>query len=109
MTRSASINITRTGHPITNQPETIGEIRARGFDTEAKAELNPRFTLTAAYSYIDSEITEKRHQRHRRQPAVIRARTYGLGLGQLCDAGHGGCGRSGLPLRRWRYEARVFL
>lgn len=50
-------NITRTD-PITNQPETIGEIRARGFDIEAKAELNPHFTLTAAYSYIDSEITE---------------------------------------------------
>lgn len=50
-------NITRTD-PLTNLPETIGEIRARGFDVEAKSELSRHLSLTAAYSYIDSEITE---------------------------------------------------
>ncbi|SPJ24081.1 TonB-dependent siderophore receptor [Palleronia abyssalis] len=49
-------NITRT-NPVTNLPEPIGEIRVRGVDLEAKAELGA-FDLTAAYSYLDPEITE---------------------------------------------------
>ncbi|QFU08756.1 Ferrichrome-iron receptor precursor [Rhodobacteraceae bacterium THAF1] len=49
-------NITRT-NPVTNLPEPIGEIRVRGIDLEAKAELGA-FDLTASYSYIDPEITE---------------------------------------------------
>lgn len=49
-------NITRTD-PVTSLPEPIGEIRVRGVDVEAKAELGA-FDLTAAYSYLDPEIVE---------------------------------------------------
>lgn len=36
--------------------ELVGEIRVRGLDLEAKAELTPEVTLTASYSYTDSEV-----------------------------------------------------
>ncbi|WP_312794294.1 TonB-dependent siderophore receptor [Tianweitania sp.] len=45
-------------NPVTLLPSTIGEIEVRGIDLEAKAELPQNFTLTAAYSYLDAEITE---------------------------------------------------
>lgn len=48
-------NITRT-NPTTLRPETIGEVRVRGLDLEAKAELTNNISLTAAYSYLDAEI-----------------------------------------------------
>lgn len=48
-------NITRTD-PVTNRASTIGEVRVRGLDLEAKSEMTPNITLTAAYSYIDSKI-----------------------------------------------------
>jgi iron complex outermembrane receptor protein len=50
-------DITRTD-PVTNLPSTIGEVRVRGVDLEAKAELPFDLSLTAAYSYLDSEIVE---------------------------------------------------
>lgn len=50
-------NITRT-NPNTNQPEMIGEVRVRGVDLEAKAELTDNISLTAAYSYLMSDIVE---------------------------------------------------
>lgn len=49
-------NITRT-NPSTLRPETIGEVNVRGLDLEAKAELTNNISLTAAYSYLDAEIT----------------------------------------------------
>ncbi|WP_176086877.1 TonB-dependent siderophore receptor [Martelella sp. HB161492] len=50
-------NITVT-NPVTNMQETIGEARVRGLDLEAKAELPHNFSLTAAYSYMMSDIVE---------------------------------------------------
>ncbi|WP_108501725.1 TonB-dependent siderophore receptor [Paracoccus indicus] len=50
-------NITRTD-PVTNMAATIGKVRVRGLDLEAKTELTPNLTMTAAYSYVDSEIVE---------------------------------------------------
>lgn len=50
-------NITVTS-PITSLPTTIGEVRVRGLDLEAKAEVTDNLSLTAAYSYLDAEITE---------------------------------------------------
>ncbi|SOC45264.1 iron complex outermembrane recepter protein [Rhizobium subbaraonis] len=50
-------NITVT-NPDTLLPSTIGEVRVRGLDLEAKAELKNGFSLIAAYSYLDSEIVE---------------------------------------------------
>lgn len=50
-------NITRT-NPATNLPETIGEVRVRGIELEAKAEVLDNFNLIAAYSYMMSEIVE---------------------------------------------------
>ena len=50
-------NITRT-NPQTQLPETIGEVRVRGLDIEAKAELADNISLTAAYAYMDSEVVE---------------------------------------------------
>lgn len=44
--------------PVTMLPATIGETRSRGLDLEARAELSDRMNLTAAYSYIDTEIVE---------------------------------------------------
>lgn len=44
--------------PITLQPSTIGEVRVRGIDLEAKAELANNLSLIAAYSYMDPEIVE---------------------------------------------------
>jgi iron complex outermembrane recepter protein len=44
--------------PITAQSSTIGEVRVRGIDFEAKAEVTNNFSLTAAYSYLDPEIIE---------------------------------------------------
>jgi iron complex outermembrane receptor protein len=40
----------------TIERETIGESRVRGLDLEAKAELTPNLSLTAGYSYLDSEV-----------------------------------------------------
>ncbi|MGF0540669.1 TonB-dependent siderophore receptor [Agrobacterium sp. ES01] len=50
-------NITRT-NPATMMQETIGEVRVRGIDLEAKAEMNDNLSLTAAYSYMKSKIVE---------------------------------------------------
>ncbi len=50
-------NITRT-NPATNQPETIGEVRVRGLDLEAKAEVTRALSLTAGYSWMKSKILE---------------------------------------------------
>lgn len=50
-------NITRT-NPATNLPETIGEVRVRGLDLEAKAELTDRLALTAGYSWMKSKVVE---------------------------------------------------
>ncbi|MBK4216820.1 TonB-dependent siderophore receptor [Paracoccus caeni] len=50
-------DITRTD-PVTNLPSTIGEVRVRGIDLEAKAELSSSISLTAGYSYLDSKIVE---------------------------------------------------
>ncbi|WP_027998845.1 TonB-dependent siderophore receptor [Sinorhizobium arboris] len=50
-------NITRT-NPATGFQETIGEVRVRGLDLEAKAELTNNISLIAAYSYMESEILE---------------------------------------------------
>lgn len=49
-------NITRT-NPVTNLSEAIGEVRVRGIDLEAKAEIGA-YDLTASYSYLDAEIVE---------------------------------------------------
>jgi iron complex outermembrane receptor protein len=40
-------------------PRTIGEIRARGIELEARAEISPELNLIAAYSYTDTEITDR--------------------------------------------------
>ncbi|MGI6245765.1 MAG: TonB-dependent siderophore receptor [Pseudochelatococcus sp.] len=50
-------NITVT-NPATLVQSTIGEVRVRGLDLEAKAELANNISLTAAYSYLDAEIAE---------------------------------------------------
>lgn len=50
-------NITRT-NPATLMPETIGEVRVRGLEMEAKMEMAEGLSLTAGYSYLDSEIVE---------------------------------------------------
>lgn len=50
-------NITRTD-PVTNLQSAIGEVRVQGVDLEAKAEINENWSLTAAYSYLSSEIVE---------------------------------------------------
>ncbi|WP_295805746.1 TonB-dependent siderophore receptor [uncultured Nitratireductor sp.] len=50
-------NITVTD-PITMLPSTIGEVRVRGVDLEAKAEFGNNWSLTAGYSYLDAEIVE---------------------------------------------------
>jgi iron complex outermembrane receptor protein len=50
-------NVTVTD-PVTLLPSTIGEVRVRGLDLEAKAELLNNFSFTAAYSYLDAEIVE---------------------------------------------------
>lgn len=48
-------NITRT-NPATSLQETTGEVNVRGVDFEAKAELTDSLSLTAAYSYLMSDI-----------------------------------------------------
>jgi len=50
-------NITRT-NPATMLQEAIGEVRVRGVDVEAKAEITDAISLTAAYSYMESKIVE---------------------------------------------------
>lgn len=50
-------NITVTD-PVTLQPSTVGKVRHRGVDLEAKAEVTDNISLIAAYSYIDSNIIE---------------------------------------------------
>ncbi len=50
-------NITRNvGTPPV--PTAVGEVRARGIDLEAKAELTNNISLTTAYSYVDTEIVK---------------------------------------------------
>lgn len=50
-------NVTRT-NPITKARETTGEVNVRGVDFEAKAELTKSLSLTAAYSYLMSDIVK---------------------------------------------------
>ncbi|MTH64244.1 TonB-dependent siderophore receptor [Paracoccus shanxieyensis] len=53
-------NITRTDTTTTPPiPRTIGEIRARGVELEARAELTRALNLTASYSYTNTEITDR--------------------------------------------------
>ncbi|SCY07910.1 TonB-dependent siderophore receptor [Paracoccus tibetensis] len=51
--RKTNITVVNTD---TFDRELVGEIRVRGLDLEAKAELTPEVTLTASYSYTDSEV-----------------------------------------------------
>lgn len=48
-------NITRTD-PITFQPATIGEVRVKGIELEAKAELPNGFSLISGAAYLDTEV-----------------------------------------------------
>lgn len=50
-------NMTTT-NPVTRLPEKIGEVRVRGLDLEAKAEITNDLSLTGGYSYLVSEILE---------------------------------------------------
>lgn len=50
-------NITVTD-PVTLLPSTVGKVRHRGVDLEAKAEITDNINLITAYSYIDSKIME---------------------------------------------------
>ena len=50
-------NMTTT-NPVTKLREKIGEVRVRGVDLEAKAEIAENLTLTGGYSYLVSEIIE---------------------------------------------------
>jgi iron complex outermembrane receptor protein len=48
---------------VSSIPNTIfstqtGEVRVRGFELEAKAELMPGLDVTAAYAFLDSEVTK---------------------------------------------------
>lgn len=49
-------NDTSTNPPL---PRTIGEIRARGLELEARAELAGDLQVIAAYAYTDTEITDR--------------------------------------------------
>ncbi|MDF2798336.1 MAG: ligand-gated channel [Devosia sp.] len=51
-----NITVTVPGTPPTQ--ETLGEVSVSGIDLEAKAELMENLTVTAAYSYMMSEIVE---------------------------------------------------
>lgn len=44
--------------PNTNITYQTGEIRSKGFELEAHAEINDNLTLVASYSHIDQEVTE---------------------------------------------------
>ncbi|GGB30354.1 hypothetical protein GCM10011324_44820 [Allosediminivita pacifica] len=60
---TASIyDLTKFNQTITDAntllPVTRGESRVRGLDLEAKAEITEQLSLTAAYSYMDSELVE---------------------------------------------------
>ena len=60
---SASIyDLTKYNETITNADTLLREVRGesgvQGIDLEAKAEITERLSMTAAYSYIESEIVE---------------------------------------------------
>ncbi|MEO9337811.1 TonB-dependent siderophore receptor [Mesorhizobium sp. SB112] len=57
--------------PITGVPSTIGKVRVRGIDLEAKAELTNNISLTAAYSYLDPKIIENAGQNEGNSPAMV--------------------------------------
>lgn len=50
-------NITRTD-AVTNIDYLVGEVRARGFELEARAEVLDGLDLIAAYAYTDTEIRD---------------------------------------------------
>ncbi|SFA81026.1 iron complex outermembrane recepter protein [Rhizobium sp. NFR07] len=52
---------------------TKGEVRVRGFELEAKAEITNNISLTAAYSYLDAEITENAGVNEGNQPERVPA------------------------------------
>lgn len=43
--------------PVTRLQYTVGQAKSRGFELEAKAEITDNLNLTAAYTYLDTEIT----------------------------------------------------
>ncbi len=51
---NVTIAVVQPGGLITR--ETLGEARVRGFDLEAKVEVNEGFSLIGAYSYMDTEV-----------------------------------------------------
>lgn len=71
-------DLTKTDITVTdpNPPfakSTTGEIRVRGFELEAKAEVTNNISLTAAYSYLDAEITENGGVNEGNQPQRVPA------------------------------------
>ena len=57
---AAIYELTKTNISVTNidtgDRDLVGEIRVKGLDLEAKAELTPDVAVTASYSYADSEV-----------------------------------------------------
>ncbi|MGQ9369519.1 TonB-dependent siderophore receptor [Azospirillum sp. ST 5-10] len=50
-------NVIKTD-PVTRLATQTGEIRSRGFELEAHAQVTANLSLVGSYSYIDSEVTE---------------------------------------------------
>lgn len=71
-------DLTKTDITVTdpNPPfaeSTTGEVRVRGFELEAKAEITNNISLTAAYAYLDAEITENAGVNEGNQPQRVPA------------------------------------
>ncbi|MFC0220101.1 TonB-dependent siderophore receptor [Pseudochelatococcus lubricantis] len=76
-------NITVT-NPATLIQSTIGEVRVRGIDLEAKAELMNNISLTAAYSYLDAEIVDDGNAGNKgNRPSFVPRHTASLWLNYL--------------------------
>jgi iron complex outermembrane recepter protein len=60
---AAVFDITQQG-TLTADPDNLfsfvqlGEVRVRGFELEARAQITDRFGVIASYAYLDSEVTE---------------------------------------------------
>jgi len=52
----SNVTLSITNSLITRQRENLGRTRSRGFELDADARLNNRFTLSAGYQYVDAFV-----------------------------------------------------
>jgi iron complex outermembrane receptor protein len=93
MIQAAVYQLTQTNVP-TADPNNVGfqiqtgEIRARGFEVEARATVMEGFDLIAAYAYTDAEVTKSNGVDLGKRPTVVPRHLASLWAHHTVNSGH---------------------